>query len=126
MPLDPASAFRLDGEIALITGGGSGLGLGMARAMHGAGAQVVLVGRRPDMIRSAAEELGEGDADEEEYAETPPLQGYDGREGHRHHDTRDDGDDTVESADEQGHRSHLHDQHRGQWREQRLGAREED
>jgi gluconate 5-dehydrogenase len=32
----------------------------MARAMHAAGAQVVLVGRRADMIQSAAEELGEG------------------------------------------------------------------
>jgi gluconate 5-dehydrogenase len=60
VPLDPASAFRLDGEVALITGGGSGLGLGMARAMHAAGAQVILVGRRPDMIQSAAEELGDG------------------------------------------------------------------
>lgn len=60
MPLDPAQAFRLDGEVALITGGGSGLGLGMARAMHAAGAKVVLVGRRPDMIEAAAAELGEG------------------------------------------------------------------
>lgn len=59
-PLDPANAFRLDGEVALITGGGSGLGLGMARAMHAAGAKVVLVGRRPNMVEAAAAELGEG------------------------------------------------------------------
>jgi len=57
---DPATAFRLDGEIALITGGGSGLGLGMARAMHAAGAQVVLVGRRAEMVQDAAEDLGGG------------------------------------------------------------------
>ncbi len=60
MAFDPATAFRLDGEVALVTGGGSGLGLGMARAMHGAGAQVVLVGRREAMVRGAAEELGTG------------------------------------------------------------------
>lgn len=60
MSLDPAKAFRLDGEVALITGGGSGLGLGMAKAMHDAGAKVVLVGRRPDMVEAAAAELGVG------------------------------------------------------------------
>ncbi|MGF7149818.1 gluconate 5-dehydrogenase [Sphingomonas zeicaulis] len=59
MPLDPAQAFRLDGEVALITGGGSGLGLGMARALHAAGAEVVLVGRRAEMVQAAAEELGD-------------------------------------------------------------------
>jgi gluconate 5-dehydrogenase len=60
VPRDPAQAFRLDGEVALITGGGTGLGLGMARALHAAGAQVVLVGRRAEMLQAAAEELGEG------------------------------------------------------------------
>lgn len=60
VPLDPALAFRLDGEVALITGGGSGLGLGMAKALHAAGTQVVLVGRRAELVQTAAEELGEG------------------------------------------------------------------
>lgn len=60
MSLDHAKAFRLDGEVALITGGGSGLGLGMAKAMHDAGAKVVLVGRRPDMVEAAAAESGAG------------------------------------------------------------------
>lgn len=60
MPLDATQAFRLDGEVALITGGGSGLGLGMARALHAAGAKVVLVGRRAELVQAAAEELGEG------------------------------------------------------------------
>lgn len=74
MPRDP---FRLDGEVALITGGGSGLGLGMARALHAAGAQVVLVGRREEMVRAAAEELGEGAyweaADITDFAALPVL-----------------------------------------------------
>ncbi|AHE55141.1 SDR family NAD(P)-dependent oxidoreductase [Sphingomonas sanxanigenens] len=60
MPLDPTQAFRLEGEVALITGGGSGLGLGMARALHAAGAEVVLVGRRAALVQAAAEELGAG------------------------------------------------------------------
>lgn len=60
MPRDATQAFRLDGEVALITGGGSGLGLGMARALHAAGAKVVLVGRRAELVQAAAEELGEG------------------------------------------------------------------
>jgi gluconate 5-dehydrogenase len=49
------STFRLDGETALITGGGTGLGFGMAQAMAAAGARVVLVGRRrPELERAAA------------------------------------------------------------------------
>jgi len=50
--------FRLDGETALITGGGTGLGLGMARCFVAAGAKVVLVGRREAELAAAAKELG--------------------------------------------------------------------
>ncbi len=51
--------FRLDGETALITGGGSGLGLGMAQCMVNAGATVVIVGRRRELLEDACGELGE-------------------------------------------------------------------
>lgn len=51
--------FSLEGEIALITGGGTGLGLGMARCMLRAGAQVVIVGRRQETLDEALAELGE-------------------------------------------------------------------
>jgi len=56
--LEPGRAFRLDGETALITGGGSGIGLGIARGMAGAGAKVVLVGRRKEQLAEACASLG--------------------------------------------------------------------
>lgn len=50
--------FSLKGETALITGGGSGLGLGIATCFVQAGARVVLVGRRADVLKAAAKKLG--------------------------------------------------------------------
>ncbi len=54
------SAFSLQNETALITGGGTGIGLAMAQAMHAAGARVVLVGRRESELAGAVKTLGEG------------------------------------------------------------------
>ena len=51
--------FSLRGEVALITGGGTGIGLAIARGMHEAGAKVVLVGRREAELVAAAASLGE-------------------------------------------------------------------
>ncbi|MCC7499306.1 MAG: glucose 1-dehydrogenase [Bryobacterales bacterium] len=50
--------FRLEGKTALITGGGTGLGLGIARCFVQAGAKVRLVGRREAPLRDAVTELG--------------------------------------------------------------------
>lgn len=52
------AAFSLSDEIAIVTGGGTGIGLGTARAFVAAGARVVLVGRRADVLESACHELG--------------------------------------------------------------------
>lgn len=52
-------AFRLDGETALITGGGTGLGLAMARNLAAGGARVVLTGRREEVLRDAVASIGE-------------------------------------------------------------------
>lgn len=52
------SAFDLTGQTALITGGGTGLGLGMARCFMAAGARVVLVGRRQNELHKACAALG--------------------------------------------------------------------
>ncbi|MEP7023287.1 MAG: SDR family oxidoreductase, partial [Actinomycetota bacterium] len=46
--------FSLAGRVALVTGGSSGIGLGMARGLAGAGASVVLLARRPDVLADAA------------------------------------------------------------------------
>jgi NAD(P)-dependent dehydrogenase (short-subunit alcohol dehydrogenase family) len=52
------SPFDLSGEIALITGGGTGLGFGMAQCLAQAGAKVVLVGRREKELQDAASQIG--------------------------------------------------------------------
>lgn len=52
--------FSLANETALITGGGTGIGLGIARCMVAAGARVVLVGRRESELSNACAELGDG------------------------------------------------------------------
>jgi len=54
--------FSLENEVALITGGGSGLGLGIAQCFVEAGARVVLVGRTESLLVSACTELGENAA----------------------------------------------------------------
>lgn len=51
-------AFSLEGELALISGGGTGLGLGIATAMVRAGARVVLIGRRAAPLEEACATLG--------------------------------------------------------------------
>ena len=54
-----ASPFDLNGRRAVVTGGGTGLGLGIARCLAEAGAEVVIAGRRADVLEAAAAEAGE-------------------------------------------------------------------
>jgi gluconate 5-dehydrogenase len=53
--------FELTGRTALVTGGSSGIGLAMARALGLAGAGVILVARRPAELRSAQAALRRDD-----------------------------------------------------------------
>lgn len=53
--MDSSRAFSLAGHRALITGGGSGLGLATARCFVAAGADVVLVGRDAAKLAAAAD-----------------------------------------------------------------------
>ena len=52
----------LAGKVALVTGGGTGLGFAMARCMADAGAQVVVAGRHMDTLEKACAEIGRGAA----------------------------------------------------------------
>ena len=47
-------------QVALVTGGGTGIGRAFAGALAGAGARVVIASRREEVLRRAAEELNEG------------------------------------------------------------------
>jgi gluconate 5-dehydrogenase len=49
--------FSLAGRVAVVTGGSSGIGEGMAAALAGAGAAVVLVARDAERLRSAVKGL---------------------------------------------------------------------
>jgi NAD(P)-dependent dehydrogenase (short-subunit alcohol dehydrogenase family) len=52
----------LTGKVIVVIGGTSGLGLSSAKAFLGAGAHVVVVGRSPDKLKGALQELGGGAA----------------------------------------------------------------
>ncbi|HXS68364.1 MAG TPA: SDR family oxidoreductase, partial [Candidatus Polarisedimenticolia bacterium] len=52
------NVFDLGGQTALITGGGTGLGFGMAKCFVAAGAKVIIVGRRKEELDKARAQLG--------------------------------------------------------------------
>ena len=57
-PAALAQAFGLQDRHVLITGGGSGIGLGMAQCFAAAGARMTIVGRREEPLRAACARLG--------------------------------------------------------------------
>jgi 3-oxoacyl-[acyl-carrier protein] reductase len=50
---------ELAGSSVLVTGGGSGIGAGVARHFVARGARVTVSGRRPEKVQAVADELGE-------------------------------------------------------------------
>jgi 3-oxoacyl-[acyl-carrier protein] reductase len=52
------TAIDLGGKTAFVTGSTRGIGLAIARALHGAGAKVAIVGRDQDRAEAVASELG--------------------------------------------------------------------
>jgi citronellol/citronellal dehydrogenase len=76
--VEPSRVFAdgaLDGQVALVTGGGTNLGKAAATELVRCGAHVVIAGRREELLKTAAAEIGEscsylsGDIREREGAE---------------------------------------------------------
>ena len=57
--MDALSRFRLDGRVVVLTGASSGLGVGFARALTAAGADLALLARRSDRLEAVAAEIRE-------------------------------------------------------------------
>lgn len=53
-----AGTLRFDGAVALVTGGGTGIGAAAARRLTREGARVVLLGPEPEPLAAVAEEIG--------------------------------------------------------------------
>jgi NAD(P)-dependent dehydrogenase (short-subunit alcohol dehydrogenase family) len=51
---------KLDGKIALVTGGSAGIGLGVAKAFAAEGAKVFITGRRQSELDKAVADIGHG------------------------------------------------------------------
>jgi NAD(P)-dependent dehydrogenase (short-subunit alcohol dehydrogenase family) len=58
MSLISTDTCRLDGKLAIITGGGSGIGEATARVFADAGATVVVTGRRLQPLKKVADQIG--------------------------------------------------------------------
>lgn len=81
--MSAATATALDGKIAWVTGAGSGIGEATARALAGAGAAVVLSGRRPAPLEETAETIqaagGSATVEPLDIAEADAVQAVAGR-----------------------------------------------
>ncbi|KAI5989116.1 NAD(P)-binding protein [Pisolithus albus] len=65
---DPTVLFNVEGQVAVVTGGGTGIGLLIAKALEHNGATVYIIGRRLEVLERAASEHSR-------YGRIIPLQG---------------------------------------------------
>jgi gluconate 5-dehydrogenase len=56
--MNTPAAFSLQGRTALITGGGTGIGLAVAKCLAASGAKVIVAGRRASELANAVAEIG--------------------------------------------------------------------
>jgi NAD(P)-dependent dehydrogenase (short-subunit alcohol dehydrogenase family) len=64
---------RLDGRVAVVTGGGDGIGAGIARRFAEEGARVVIAEMDEDRGRATAEELGSDTGVEARFVRTASV-----------------------------------------------------
>jgi len=57
-PMTAAALFELTGQVALVTGASSGLGLRFAEVLAAQGADVALVARRAERLKALQAQIG--------------------------------------------------------------------
>ncbi|KAI1174786.1 NAD(P)-binding protein [Nemania sp. FL0916] len=72
-PLSAAALFNLKGWVAVVTGGGTGVGLMMAQTLAANGARVYITGRRAEVLETSARVHGARDKLGENGGEILPL-----------------------------------------------------
>ena len=99
--------MRLEGKVAIVTGGGSGIGAATARLFAAEGARVVVTGRRPAPLREVAQEIrglaAPADATDPAHAEVvvgAALESYGGVDILVANAGTGEGHDTLELSDE--------------------------
>ncbi|MFF4896507.1 SDR family NAD(P)-dependent oxidoreductase [Streptomyces sp. NPDC001068] len=73
---DVLAGLDLDGRLAVVTGGYSGLGLETTRALTGAGARVVVPARRAEAAREALADLDGVEVDELDLGDLDSVRGF--------------------------------------------------